>query len=177
MPGVMRPRFNPEKDRDMISTLQHALKTVVLRSACLITSTVAMLAVPFVLMLPAVANAHEYYADGFMIIHPWARPTAPGVTDTPVYFHLQEVSKGDRLIRGFSPLAEQVELRAGEDLHAPALSGIAFQPGDTAAFGEGRPHVLLRGLKKPFEEGRSYLLMLEFEKAGQIVTTVSIGDD
>ncbi len=140
-------------------------------------ATFAAFATTILLMLPATANAHEYYADGFMIIHPWARPTAPGVVDTPVYFHLQEVTKGDRLIRAYTPLAERVEFRAGEDVNAPALPEIAFQPGDTAAFTEGRPHVLLRGLKKPFQEGRSYMLMLEFEKAGQIVTVVSIGDD
>ena len=56
------------------------------------------------LLVSANAIGHEYYADGFVIIHPWAVPTAAGVTDAPVYFHLDEVSKGDRLISGFHRL-------------------------------------------------------------------------
>ena len=129
------------------------------------------------LLIPITAMAHEYYADGFMIIHPWAEPTQPGVMDVPVYFHLADVTKGDRLIRGFSPLADRVEFRASEGPDAPVVAAIAFQPGENDAFGVGKPHVMLRGLKKPFEEGRSYMLMLEFEKAGQIVMVVSVGAD
>ena len=129
------------------------------------------------LLLPITVAAHEYYADGFMIIHPWAEPTRAGVVDVPVYFHLADVTKGDRLIRGFSPLADRVEFRAGQELDTPALASIDFQPGEKDAFGVGKPHVVLRGLKKPFEEGRSYMLMLEFEKAGQIVMVVSVGAD
>lgn len=130
-----------------------------------------------VLLLPSVVAAHEYYADGFMVIHPWADPTRPGAVDVPVYFHLTEITKSDRLIRGFSPLADRVELRADDNPDHPALAAIGFRPGDTDAFGVGKPHILLRGLKKPFEEGRSYMLMLEFEKAGQIVTVISVGAD
>ncbi|MBC7415463.1 MAG: copper chaperone PCu(A)C [Herminiimonas sp.] len=130
-----------------------------------------------ILIMPGAAGAHEYYADGFMIIHPWAAPTPPGAVDVPVYFHLAEITKGDRLIRGFSPLADRVEFRADDNPDRPALMEIAFGPGDSGDFGVGKPHVMLRGLKKPFEEGRSYMLMLEFEKAGQIVTVVSVGAD
>ena len=130
-----------------------------------------------ILLLPIMVGAHEYYADGFMIIHPWADPTRPGAVDVPVYFHLTEITKSDQLIRGFSPLADRVELRADDNPDHPALAAIGFRPGDTDTFGVGKPHILLRGLKKPFEEGRSYMLMLEFEKAGQIVTVISVGAD
>ena len=127
------------------------------------------------LILPVTVQAHEYYADGFMIIHPWSEPSPPGAVDAPVYFHLEDITKGDRLIRGFSPLAERVEFRADDNPNAPALSDLTFLPGDNDAFGVGKPHVMLRGLKVPFEEGRSYMLMLEFEKAGQIVMVISVG--
>jgi copper(I)-binding protein len=131
--------------------------------------SVIMLVFPITML-----QAHEYYADGFMIIHPWANPTPPGVVDAPVYFSLQEVTKGDRLIRGFSPLAERVEFVADDTPNTPAVSALTFGPGETDAFGQGKPHVVMRGLKVPFQEGRSYLLMLEFEKAGQIVMVVSV---
>lgn len=129
-----------------------------------------------VLVLPVTAlHAHEYYADGFMIIHPWANPTPLGVVDAPVYFNLQDVTKGDRLIRGVSPLAERVELVADDAPNAPAISGLTFSPGETDVFGPGKSHVVMRGLRVPFQEGRSYLLMLEFENAGKVVMVVSVG--
>lgn len=127
--------------------------------------------------LPASAWAHEYYADGFIIVHPWAQPTPQGSVDVPVYFHLAELTRGDRLIRGFSPLAERVEFRAGDDVNAPALEALDFSPEGGGDFGPGKPHLMLRGLKVPFEEGRSYMLMLEFERAGQIVMVISVGPD
>lgn len=128
-------------------------------------------------LFPISVEAHEYYADGFMIIHPWAAPSKPGDVDAPVYFHLQDVTKGDRLIRGFSPLADRVEFRADDNPDTPALTALSFQPGETDAFGVGKPHVMLRGLKVPFQDGRSYLLMLEFENAGQIVMVISVNAD
>lgn len=149
----------------MKSTILHYLLALVCR--------VAMVAMLF----PTQVEAHEYYADGFMIIHPWAAPSRPGDVDAAVYFHLQDVTKGDRLIRGFSPLADRVEFRADDDPDAPALTALSFQPGETDAFGVGKPHVVLRGLKVPFQDGRSYLLMLEFEKAGQIVMVISVNAD
>lgn len=154
-----------------------------LRGVCMTRFTLsrllAFLRAASVLMLfaPGAVNAHEYYADGFIIVHPWAVPTAQGTVDVPVYFHLTELSKGDRLIRGFSPLAERVEFRAGDDPAAPALTEIAFRSDDEGNFGPGKPHLLLRGLKVAFEEGRSYMLMLEFERAGQIVMVISVGPD
>jgi periplasmic copper chaperone A len=128
------------------------------------------------LLFPLTAlQAHEYYADGFMIIHPWADPTPPGVVDAPVYLSLAEVTKGDRLLRAMSPLAERVEFRAGDAADAPALSELSFGVGDTDAFGVGKPHLVMRGLKVPFEDGRFYVLMLDFERAGKVVLGVSVG--
>lgn len=128
------------------------------------------------LMLPlSAAQAHEYYADGFMIIHPWAEPTAPGTVDAPVYFGLADITQGDKLIKGFSPLADWVEFRASDAPDAAVLSALPFGTADADAFGEGKPHLLLRGLKAPLEEGRFYMLMLEFERAGKVVLGISVG--
>jgi copper(I)-binding protein len=128
------------------------------------------------MLLPLTAlQAHEYYADGFMIIHPWSDPTQPGEVDAPDYDGLDNVTQGDRLIKAFSPLAERIEFRAGDGPSAPVLNELPFGTGDANAFGPGKPHLLLRGLKLPFENGRSYLLMLEFERAGKIVVGISVG--
>jgi copper(I)-binding protein len=96
--------------------------------------------------------AHEYQADGFTLIHPWADATEPGATDAPVHYKLEDVTREDRLIRGSTPYAERVEVRGTE-----------------------APQVVLHGLKAPLEWGRSYLMTLEFEKAGPIVVMISVG--
>jgi copper(I)-binding protein len=96
--------------------------------------------------------AHEYQADGFTLIHPWADATGPGATDAPVHYTLEEVTREDRLLRASTPYAEQVEIR-----------------------GPDAPQLVMHGLKAPLEWGRSYLMTLEFERAGPIVVMISVG--
>ena len=121
-------------------------------------------------------QAHEYYLPGFTLIHPWANPTPPDAAEAAVYFTLDSVSVEDRLLRGSTAYAEQVELRAGDDREAPAAASITVLAGDQPAFMPGgRPHLLLRGLKTPLQWGRSYAMTLVFEKAGPVAVMVSIG--
>ena len=128
-----------------------------------------------VLLASFAAAAHEYFAAGFTLIHPWADATAPGATAASVYFRLDDVRADDRLLRADSPHAESVELRGGGDAAAPAVQAIDVTPAATLDFGAGRPHLLLRGLKEPLQWGRSYQMTLVFEKAGPIRVMVSIG--
>ena len=59
----------------------------------------------------------------------------------------------------------------------PGIADITFAAGETGAFTESRPHIVLRGLKVPLQEGRSYPFMLEFERAEKMVMVVSVGAD
>jgi hypothetical protein len=136
---------------------------------------VAILAAAAMVLAAGTAAACEFYADGFTLIHPWAEPTAPGVTEAPVYFRLEGVTRDDRLLRASSMFAQRVELRSGEDGAAPAASQLAFAAADAVEFGPGHAHLLMRGLRTPLEWGRSYLMMLEFEKAGRMLVMVSVG--
>ena len=121
------------------------------------------------------AQAHEYYAEGFTFIHPWADASVPGATDAAVYFKLDGVRRDDRLLSASSRLAERVELRADDDSAAPALDSISIAPADQLLFGPGRPHLLLRGLVTPLQWARSYDLRVVFEKAGVLDMQISIG--
>ena len=121
------------------------------------------------------AQAHEYYAEGFTFIHPWAEATAPGATDAPVYFKLDNVRRDDRLLSATTRMAERVELRGGADAQAPALAGIEIVPAELMLFEPGHPHLLLRGLVTPLQWGRSYDLRVVFEKAGAVDVQISIG--
>lgn len=121
------------------------------------------------------AAACEFYANGFTLIHPWAEATPPGITDAPVYFRLEGITRGDRLMRASSMYAQRVEMRSDDDLSAPAATELAFAEGDAAEFTPGHAHLMMRGLKLPLEWGRSYLMMMEFEKAGRVMVNVSVG--
>ncbi|MCJ0763976.1 copper chaperone PCu(A)C [Variovorax terrae] len=123
----------------------------------------------------AVADAHEYYLPGLTFVHPWAEPTAPGATSAPVYFTVEAVSKGDKLVKVVTPLAEKVEFRDAGPASKPPLKSLSIQPGGDTEFTEGKRHLLLQGLKMPLQWGRSYEMTLMFEKGGPLQVMVSVG--
>jgi periplasmic copper chaperone A len=123
----------------------------------------------------APAAAHEYFTPGFTFVHPWAEATAAGQTDAPVYFVLDNVTRTDTLLRAATPAAETVELRIGSEPQAASADQLPVPLGDSVAFTAGKGHLLLRGLKAPLQWGRSYLMMVEFEKAGKVLVMVSVG--
>jgi len=124
---------------------------------------------------PTVAAAHEYYAPGFTVIHPWADATEPDAKSAPIYFKLESVQGKDRLLKASTPYAESVEFRTDDGKAGKPLKSIDFAPADAIDFGKGKPHMLLKGLKRPLEWGRSYEMTMVFEKAGPLQVMVSIG--
>lgn len=121
------------------------------------------------------AQAHEYYANGFLLVHPWANPTEPGATEVPIYFVVDDIVREDRLLSAWSMWADGVDLRPGGDAAGPALADLPFGPGPAAEFGPGKPHMVVRGLRAPLQWGRSYSMTMVFEKAGPILVMVSVG--
>ena len=136
----------------------------------------ARLALLILASLAAVsAESHEYYADGFTIVHPWGEASEPQARDAPIYLILESITKNDRLLSAYTTLADRVELRGGPDASAPALSSIQVLAGADMAFKAGEYHLLLKGLKAPLEWGRNYSMGLRFERAGVINVMVSVG--
>jgi copper(I)-binding protein len=127
------------------------------------------------LLAGGTAQAHEYTARHFTLIHPWAYATAPGATMARVYFTIESVDEDDRLLGAASDVAESCELRASLDDAPAALPHVAVPVGDLVDFSLGHAHVLLKGLRVPFLSDRSYPLTLRFEKAGNMTVQVSIG--
>ena len=139
-----------------------------------------LLKVTAMCLLAAAAQAHEYYAATFKIIHPWADATAQGTSIAPVYLKFEEVTAGDRLVAARSNIAGKVELRGKLDDNTTAevsatLPAIAVTPGSTTDLYPGGAHLVMIGLKTPLQWGRSYPLTLVFEKAGAIETALSVG--
>ncbi|QHI99728.1 copper chaperone PCu(A)C [Xylophilus rhododendri] len=123
-----------------------------------------------------VADAHEYYLPGMVFVHPWAEATAPGVKSAPVYFSLEDVTAANRIVKVVTPIADKVVFRAGGPVAKAGLQKtIDIQPGGETQFTEGKPHLLLQGLKEPLQWGRSYEMTLYFEKGGAMQVQVSVG--
>lgn len=121
------------------------------------------------------AHAHEYFTGNFTFIHPWADATASDATEATVYFVLENIARDDKLLRAYTNLAEEVELRKNSDASAPSLPNIAIAAQDRMEFLPGGAHVRLRGLRAPLQWGRSYVMTFVFEQAGQVTVMVSIG--
>ncbi|NBS95474.1 MAG: hypothetical protein EBT08_04850 [Betaproteobacteria bacterium] len=46
------------------------------------------------------AESHEYYADGFTVVHPWGEASEPQARDAPIYLILESITKNDRRSSG-----------------------------------------------------------------------------
>ncbi len=132
------------------------------------------------------AWAHEYYAARFTIIHPWCFPTGPGDLVAPVFMRLLEVSADDRLLGASTEVAERAVLVSpgvapGADVPARlvdtltegarVVDALPVPAGQDADWRAGGSHVQLHGLKHPLLAGRSYPLVLTFEKSGRVDAT------
>jgi copper(I)-binding protein len=121
------------------------------------------------------AQAHEYYAQQFTLIHPWTEPTLPGQTQARVRFSLQSISGQDRLLGAQFAFCAAAELRSGTDDTAAPLPWIDIQPGERMNFDSNGHHVLLKGLTMPLLHDRSYPLAFRFEKSGVLNVMMSMG--
>ncbi len=117
------------------------------------------------------AQAHEYYAKSFTIIHPWADQSAPGAKNAAVYMKFDEISARDKLVSASSSIAERIDVKGAgaKGIDIPAGAPIELKPGTW--------HLVLVNLKAPLVWGRSYPMTLVFEKSGPVAVMISIGED
>ncbi len=117
------------------------------------------------------ARAHEIITSTMRVTHPWSRATAPGETFAMLCMKFDEVAESDRLVRVDSPVASGADM--GGAGAAPTVD-FPIPHGQESYLEEGQTYVRLVGLKFPLEVGRSYPLLLGFEKGGVYNTTFSV---
>jgi periplasmic copper chaperone A len=117
-------------------------------------------------------GAHEYYAEFFKIIHPWALPTAAGASVAEIYLRFEEISEDDRLLSATSSFAGSVKF---VDASGDEMPTIALRRETTLELQPRGMHIEMCDLTVPFQYGRSYPLTLVFDKGGIIQTEISIG--
>jgi copper(I)-binding protein len=119
------------------------------------------------------SQAHEIITSTLRITHPWSRATQEGDTFAVLCMRFDEVSEADRLILVQTPMAERAEMAGA---HSGPTVDFAIPAGEETYLSDhdAGTYVLLSGLKAPIEIGRSYRLMLGFEKGGTYTTTFSV---
>ena len=116
-------------------------------------------------------RAHEVITSTMRVTHPWSRATAPDASFAVLCMKFDEVAVADRLVLAESPVASSADMGgagAGPRVDFPIPAG------QETYLEEAQTYVRLVGLKFPLEVGRSYPLVLGFEKGGVYNTTFSV---
>ena len=125
------------------------------------------------------AMAHDYKVGSLEITHPWARASIGQAKAGAVYVVVSnEGIETDRLISASTDVAKKAALHTHkmEDgiMKMRPLKAIEIAPGEPMVLEPGGLHIMLMGLKTPLVEGKSFPLILTFEKAGSIEIDVKI---
>ena len=127
------------------------------------------------------ARAHEIITSTLRVTHPWSRATIEGDAFAVLCMKFDEVAEADRLILVQTPVAQKAELvgaGASPNVDFPIPAGkdtyLSDHPSDPKSNQDSGTYVRLSGLKRPLEVGRSYRLVLGFEKGGTYTTTFSV---
>jgi len=127
------------------------------------------------------APAHDYSAGGIQIIHPAARPTAPGAMAGAGYFTLTNTGdQADTLLAveaDFPRVMLHETVMDGDVARMQHLMSVPIAPGETVAFEPGGKHVMFMGLNgDPFELGEEIPGALVFENAGRVEVVFIVED-
>jgi copper(I)-binding protein len=125
-------------------------------------------------LVASFAAAENFSAGSIEINNPWIRATPRGAAVAGAYMTI--VNKGaeaERLIGGSIPGVSRFEVHQmvmdGDVAKMrPVEGGLEIKPGQSTALGPNSFHVMLIGLKQPFQQGQHVKGTLEFQKAGKV---------
>jgi copper(I)-binding protein len=120
------------------------------------------------------AAAENYTAGSIEVSNPWMRATPRGADVAGAYMTV--ANKGpepDRLISGSVPGVNRFEIHRMEmdgDVAKmrPVEGGLEIKPGQSVTLTPASFHVMLIGLKQPFQQGQHVKGTLTFQKAGKL---------
>jgi periplasmic copper chaperone A len=129
-----------------------------------------LMAVALLAASPTLAQAHEIKHKTLQIVHPWAHESKD--TSQPsadVYMTIRNLGRGgDRLLSARTKRSGQVQL-------VPIQPDVfKLGPGQETKLGKSTGFVRLLGLTKPLYMHDTFMLTLQFEKAGRIDVEVHI---
>jgi copper(I)-binding protein len=125
-------------------------------------------------LVASAASAENFSAGSIEINNPWIRATPRGAAVAGAYMTI--VNKGveaERLIGGSIPGVSRFEVHqmvmdGNVAKMRPVEGGVEIKPGQSVALSPNSFHVMLIGLKQPFQQGQRVKGTLEFQKAGKV---------
>jgi periplasmic copper chaperone A len=107
----------------------------------------------------------------------WARAT-PGKAENGAAYVTIGSPTADRLVSVSTPVARKAELHTmsmkGMVMEMRPMAGLDIPAGQPVSLKPGGEHIMLLGLYAPLREGQSFLMTLNFEKAGPQPVTVAV---
>jgi len=107
----------------------------------------------------------------------WAAAT-PGKAENGAAYVTIQSPTADRLVSASSPVAKNAEVHTmsmqGMVMKMRPVAGLDIPAGQPVTLKPGGEHIMLMGLNQPLQEGRSFPLTLDFEKAGPRTVTVTV---
>lgn len=126
------------------------------------------------------ASAHEQKAGDLILHHAWSRATPGGAKTGAAFVEIENTGDTpDQLLGASSDIAaltevhqmsmenDMMSMKPAGVVDIPAHSKVALKPHGL--------HVMLMGLRKPFIEGDTFVVTLEFAKAGKVDLQVVVG--
>ncbi|MDP2332040.1 MAG: copper chaperone PCu(A)C [Reyranella sp.] len=134
----------------------------------------SLVAIAVLLLVPALAFAHDYRLGTLEISHPWTRATPPTAQAGGGFLTI--TNKGtspDRLIAARSGVSDRVEIHEmkmdGNIMRMRELEkGLEIPAGATVMLKPGGFHIMFMGLKAPLAKDAKVPVTLVFEKAGSL---------
>jgi periplasmic copper chaperone A len=123
------------------------------------------------LLIAAAAHAHGYAVGDVRVQHPWIRATVQGTREARAFMRIYNQGHvPERLLSATSSIASRVELRAG----ASSTATIDLPPRKSITFESSGPHLLFTGLKRPLLKGERIVLVLRFERSGELRIEIEV---
>ncbi|SEQ12076.1 copper chaperone PCu(A)C [Thalassovita taeanensis] len=135
----------------------------------------------FLAAAAALTFAMPAYADGIMVMDPYARASSMMSVSGAAFMMIENHSgQDDHLVSAASDVAERVELHTHKENAQGVMQMLHVEEGfdlpkdGVLAMQRGGHHVMFLGLKEPMEQGKIISLTLHFEKAGDVVVDVPV---
>ena len=123
------------------------------------------------------ASAALAQTNQLEVSNAWAGAT-PGKAENGAAYLTILSPTTDRLVSISSPVAKKAELHttsmAGMVMQMRPLAGLDIPAGRPVTLKPGGEHIMLLGLNRPLQEGESFPLTLNFERAGPLTVTGAV---
>jgi periplasmic copper chaperone A len=125
-------------------------------------------------------SAQEFKAGDLRITQPWTRATPTGAKTAAGYLKITNSGKeADTLVSASSDGAEVVEVHEMTMKDSVMTmrrleKGVEIKPGQTVELKPGSFHLMMIGVKEPFEKGKVIKGTLTFAKAGTVAVEFKV---